>query len=326
MLFGLPNVNARSSANLALILSARVHTVYRPLPIRTMATAYSTSVFQPGIFNNKAVFCTGGAGTICRRQVEALVILGANAVIVGRKKVVTEKVAAEIQQLRKGSKVLGMSVDVRDYKALQEAIARTVEELGKIDYVICGAAGNFLADFRHLSSNAFKTVVEIDLLGSYNTVKAAQNQLITNKGSVIFVSATLHYYGVPFQSHVAAAKAGIDALSNALAVELGPFGVRCNCIAPGPIDGTEGISRLLPKEMTENARKAVPLQRFGTIDDISHATVFLFSPASSFITGTTIVVDGGAWHTGQAGTLPYPESILHSDKLSLFAPKSKSKL
>ncbi|KAK9484779.1 hypothetical protein V1527DRAFT_469056 [Lipomyces starkeyi] len=290
-----------------------------------MPATYSTSVFQPGIFDNRIVFCTGGAGTICRRQVEALVILGANAVIVGRKKEVTEKAAAEIQKLRKGCKVIGLSVDVRDYKALQEAVARSVEEFGKIDYVICGAAGNFLADFRHLSSNAFKSVVDIDLLGSYNTVKAAQDQLIQNKGTVIFVSATLHYYGVPFQSHVGAAKAGIDALSNALAVELGPFGVRFNCIAPGPIGGTEGISRLLPKGMKEKARKLVPLQRFGTTDDVANATVFLFSPASSFITGATIVVDGAAWHTGQQIALPYPESILDSDYLG-FASPSKSKL
>ncbi|KAK9234803.1 hypothetical protein V1525DRAFT_382760 [Lipomyces kononenkoae] len=290
-----------------------------------MAAAYSTSVFQPGIFDNKVVFCTGGAGTICRRQVEALVILGANAVIVGRRKEVTEKAAAEIQQLREGGKVIGLSVDVRDYKALQQAVARSIEEFGRIDYVICGAAGNFLADFRHLSSNAFKSVVDIDLLGSYNTVKAAQDQLIQNKGSVIFLSATLHYYGVPFQSHVGAAKAGIDALSNALAVELGPFGVRFNCIAPGPIDGTEGMSRLLPKEMLEMARKSVPLQRFGTLDDIAHTTVFLFSPASSFITGATIVVDGAAWHTGQRINLPYPESVLHSNELD-FTRQNKSKL
>ncbi|KAK9469287.1 hypothetical protein V1512DRAFT_255916 [Lipomyces arxii] len=292
-----------------------------------MVSLYSSTVFKSGLFDGKVVFCTGGAGTICRRQVEALVSLGANAVILGRKKEVTEKAAAEIQTLRKDSKVLGLSVDVRSAKALEDAVATTVAELGRIDFVICGAAGNFLADFRHLSSNAFRTVVEIDLLGSYNTVKAAQDQLIKNKGTVIFVSATLHYYGVPYQSHVAAAKAGIDALSSALAVELGPFDVRSNCIAPGPIAGTEGISRLLPPGMQQEVIKAVPLQRMGTIDNIADATVFLFSPASSFITGTVVIVDGGAWHTGQLNKIPYPEGLLYSNSFKLpSAGSKKSKL
>ncbi|KAK7205635.1 hypothetical protein BZA70DRAFT_299309 [Myxozyma melibiosi] len=288
-----------------------------------MANVYASSVFKPGIFQSKVVFCTGGAGTICRRQTEALVSLGANAAILGRKKEVTEKAAAEIQSLRKGSKVIGISADVRDLKSLQDAVALSVKELGRIDFVICGAAGNFIADFRHLSANAFKTVVDIDLIGSFNTVKAASSELIKNKGSVIFVSATLHYYGVQFQSHVGAAKAGIDALSNALAVELGPFGVRFNCIAPGPIDGTEGLARLLPDGAREQAIKAVPLQRLGSINDIADATVFLFSDAASFITGTVSVVDGGAWQTGQMQALAYPDTVLNSDKLWNKMKKAK---
>jgi len=184
-----------------------------------------------------------------------------------------------------------------------------------------------LADFRNLSSNAFKSVVDIDLLGSFNTVKAAEQQLIKNKGVVLFVSATLHYYGVPFQSHVAAAKAGIDALCRALTVELGPFGVRLNCIAPGPIDQTEGISRLLPKEMRKEMLKKIPLQRYGHINDIADATVFLFSNAASFITGATLIVDGGSWHTGQSGPFPYPEGVLKSkDADSPLKRKGTSKL
>ncbi|KAK9384039.1 uncharacterized protein V2V93DRAFT_363368 [Kockiozyma suomiensis] len=280
-----------------------------------MAPAYTSSVYRPGIFDGKVVFCTGGAGTICRRQTEALVILGANAAILGRKKEVTENAAAEIQKLRSGSSVIGISADVRDISSLQEAVDRTVKELGRIDFVICGAAGNFISDFKHLSANAFKTVIDIDLLGSFNTVKAATSELIRNKGSVIMVSATLHYYGVQFQSHVGAAKAGVDALSNALAVELGPFGVRFNCIAPGPIDETEGLTRLLPSGAKKQVTKAVPLQRLGSVNDIADATVFLFSEAASFITGSISVVDGGAWHTGQMQALHYPESVLNSDQL-----------
>ena len=181
------------------------------------------SAWKADLFKGKVIFVTGGAGTICRVQTEAMVLLGANAAIIGRNPDKTTKAAKEIEQLRPGSKVLGIgNVDVRDINSIVGAVEKTVNELGRIDFVIAGAAGNFIADFNHLSSNAFKSVISIDLLGSFNTAKACFDQLRKNKGSIIFVSATLHYYGVPFQSHVGAAKAGVDALSNALAVETRP--------------------------------------------------------------------------------------------------------
>lgn len=257
------------------------------------------SSWKPDIFKGKVVFVTGGAGTICKVQTEALVLLGANACIIGRNPEKTVKAAAEIQALRPGSKVIGLgNIDVKDVQSIAGAVKTTVDELGKIDFVIAGAAGNFLADFNHLSSNAFKSVVSIDLLGSFNTVKACFNELRKNKGVVLFVSATLHYYGLPMQSHVSAAKAGIDALSNALAVELGPLGIRVNCIAPGVIGDTEGMKRLAPGGLGDSLINKIPLQRAGTTVDIAESTVYLFSSAASYVTGTIEVVDGANWHIG----------------------------
>ncbi|SGZ52478.1 CIC11C00000004691 [Sungouiella intermedia] len=269
----------------------------------------TNSVWKPDLFRGKVVFVTGGAGTICRVQTEAMILLGADAAIVGRNKEKTDKAAQEMAQLRPNAKVISCpNTDVRDVKSIAKAVELTVKELGRIDFVIAGAAGNFLADFNHLSSNAFASVVNIDLLGSFNTAKATFNELKKTKGSIIFVSATLHYYGVPFQVHVGAAKAGVDALSNALAVELGPLGIRSNCIAPGPIAGTEGLERLVP-DINECIRK-VPLQRLGSTQDIAEATVYLFSPAASYVTGTVQVVDGGSWHLGLLSTLHlYPVEI-----------------
>lgn len=269
----------------------------------------SNSSWKPDLFKGKVVFVTGGAGTICRVQTEAMVLLGANAAILGRNPEKTTKAAKEIELLRPGAKVIGLgSVDVRDVQSIVKAVDTTVAELGRIDYVIAGAAGNFLSDFNHMSLNAFKSVVSIDLLGSFNTAKAVLPQLRKNKGAILFVSATLHYYGVPMQLHVGAAKAGVDALSNALAVELGPLGIRSNCIAPGGIDGTEGMSRLMPDP--ENAVKKVPLGRWGTTQDIAEATIYLFSPAASYVTGTVQVVDGGYWHIGgMLGDL-YPQVVV----------------
>lgn len=269
----------------------------------------SEQPWKDGIFEGKVVFVTGGAGTICSAQTAAMVLLGANASIVGRSREKTQSVAQQLQSLREGCKVVAChGTDVRQLSDLNKAVEKTVKELGKIDYVIAGAAGNFLADFNHLSSNAFKTVVDIDLLGSFNTVKACFKELRKNKGSVIFVSATLHYYGVPFQIHVGAAKAGVDALCNALAVELGPIGIRCNAIAPGAIGDTEGFARLVPNKAS--FEKSIPMQKLGSVIDIANATVYLFSPAASYVTGTVQVVDGGLWQMGNQSTMHlYPQEL-----------------
>lgn len=274
--------------------------------------------WKPDLFKGKVVFVTGGAGTICRVQTEAMILLGANAAIVGRNPEKTRQAAREMDQLRPDCKVIACpNIDVRDVNSVANAVADTVEQLGRIDFVIAGAAGNFLSDFNHLSSNAFKSVVSIDLLGSFNTVKACFEQLKKNKGAILFVSATLHYYGIPFQVHVAAAKAGVDALSNALAVELGPLGIRSNCVAPGAIDSTEGLKRLVPD--LEAFKSKIPLGRLGTTRDIAEATVYLFSPAASYVTGTVQIVDGAAWHTGNNSTghlYPVKLSELNTQKVN----------
>lgn len=273
------------------------------------ASFVENSSWKKDLFKGKVVFVTGGAGTICRVQTEALVLLGANAAIVGRNEKKTNDAATEIARLRPGAKVVSCpNTDVRDVQSVAKAVQRTVDQLGRIDFVIAGAAGNFLSDFNHLSLNAFASVVGIDLLGSFNTAKATFAELKKTKGALLFVSATLHYYGVPFQVHVGAAKAGVDALSNALAVELGPLGIRSNCVAPGAIDGTEGLERLVQDK--SKYVKNIPLQRLGTTADIANATVYLFSPAASYVTGTVQVVDGAAWQNGQLSTAHlYPVEI-----------------
>lgn len=272
-----------------------------------------TEVWQKGLFTGKVCLITGGSGTICRQQAAALLKLGCSVSIVGRDEGQVQEVVKLLERVIETgaaeARVVGFGgCDVRSLKSMCQVVDQTVAALGRIDFVICGAAGNFLSDFNHMSANAFKTVVDIDLIGSFNTVKACYPQLVKSKGSVLFISATLHYYGIPFQSHVAAAKAGIDALSNALAVEFGPIGIRSNCIAPGPIGGTEGFNKLVPNK--ENFESKIPLQRIGKTTDIANATVFLFSPAAEWITGSVLVVDGGFWHMGNFNTLDlYPEYL-----------------
>ncbi|GAA5913059.1 hypothetical protein JCM5296_001667 [Sporobolomyces johnsonii] len=269
----------------------------------------SLSVFNPKLYQGKVVFVTGGGSGICYGMTEAMMRHGASAAIFGRRKANIEAAAAALSNAT-GQRCVGLAGDVRTLETLVEAVRRTVVEFGRIDFVICGAAGNFLSPLEGLSPNAFRTVLEIDTIGTYNTYKATIAEVVKTKGSYIAVSATLHYKGAALQAHVSAAKAGIDALFRVIAVEYGPRGVRANVIAPGPIDGTEGLSRLLPPDVREQSIKRIPLQRFGTPEDIAQAALFLFSPAASYITGTVTVVDGGDYHTfSSMGALPYPEAF-----------------
>jgi len=168
-----------------------------------------------------------------------------------------------------------------------------------------GAAGNFLATIDQISSNALKSVIDIDVLGSYNTLKATLPYLVESAtkyktdgktppksgtgGRIIFVSATLHYSGTPLQSHVSIAKAGVDAMSVSVAIEQGPKGITSNVIAPGPIEGTEGMARLSTSESREESPRLIPSQRMGTVKEIADATVYLFSDAGNYVNGETIV-------------------------------------
>jgi len=239
---------------------------------------------------------------------------GANAAIVGRNLERLTQTAKELSDAT-GRTCIPTQADVRQPKTLHDAVAKTIEQFGRIDYVICGAAGNFLAPISGLSENGFKTVLEIDTLGTYNTIKATLQHIRASKGAYIHVSATLHYRATPFQVHVSAAKAAVDALSAVLAVEEGPHGVRSNVIAPGPIGGTEGMDRLSTKRPGVNggtetgAGGMFPAGRLGTVQDIGNATVFLFSDAAAFITGQVVVVDGGSEHLRMLG-LPYPQAVL----------------
>ncbi|KIY50254.1 NAD(P)-binding protein [Fistulina hepatica ATCC 64428] len=277
----------------------------------------STQVFKPDIFAGKVLFCTGGGSGICRAMTEAMMRHGCKSAIVGRKIDRLTKAAQELTETT-GQPCIPAQADVRDPKALAQAVKTTVEKFGRIDFVICGAAGNFLAPISGLSENAFRTVMEIDTMGTYNTIKATIMHVRKAKGAYVHVSATLHHNGTPFQAHVSAAKAGVDALSAVLAVEEGPHGVRSNVIAPGPIGGTEGMDRLSVRGSDSKQRSMmVPAGRMGDVEDIANAAVFFFSDAASYITGQVLLVDGG-WEHLRTMSLPYPEAVLDPESVRKY--------
>ena len=251
------------------------------------------SIFVEGILNDRVAFVTGGGTGITGGVARALAQAGASVALVSRKREHLEPAAQLINEA--GRKAIAVPADVRNPQEVENAIASTIAQFGKIDIVVNGAAGNFLCASEELSPNGFGTVVDIDLKGTFNVCRAAFEELKKNRGQILNISATLHYLGTPMQLHVSAAKAGVDALTRNLAVEWGRHGIRVNAIAPGPIEDTEGMKRLVPEPVKEKLRKRVPLGRFGLIEDIEKAAVFLCSDAASYINGAVLVVDGGHW-------------------------------
>src|SRR5262252_6143988 len=249
--------------------------------------------FREGLLQDRVALVTGGGTGITGGVARALAEAGASVALVSRQLDHLEPAAAAIQT--NGGKALAVAADVRNAEAVERAVAATVERFGKLDIVVNGAAGNFLVPAEQLSPNGFGTVVDIDLKGTFNVCRAAFAQLKEHRGQILNISATLHYLGTPLQLHVSAAKAGVDALTRNLAVEWGRHGIRVNAIAPGPIEDTEGMRRLVPEPIKQKLRERVPLGRFGLIEDIANVAVFLCSGAASYINGAVLVVDGGHW-------------------------------
>jgi len=252
-----------------------------------------SSIFRDDVLAGRVALITGGGTGIGRGIARAYLAHGAAVCISSRKQEVIDATAAELHA-ETGGQVMAVAADVREPEQLAAAVAATVQRFGKLDTLVNNAAGNFLSPAAALSAKAFRTVVDIDLMGCFNASKAAFAALCEATDSLILnISATLQYHGTPLQAHAAAAKAGIDALTRNFAVEWGPSGIRCVAIAPGPIADTEGMRRLAPGEIGQKLAGKIPLGRFGRIDEIAAAAVFLRSAAAAYITGTILVVDGG---------------------------------
>ncbi|MDG2308583.1 MAG: SDR family oxidoreductase [Candidatus Binatia bacterium] len=254
------------------------------------------ATFQQDLVKNRVALVTGGATGIGKGISISLGEHGAKVVIASRKQENLDAARAEFE----GRQIdcLAIVCDIREPEQVESLMAEILAKYGRLDILVNCAAGNFPAKIEGLSYNGFRTVVAIDLLGTYNVSKAAfEAYLKDNGGSVVNITAPFAGMGVPFQAHAASAKAGVDSLTRTCAAEWGPLGIRVNAIAPGAIDNTEGLDRLSDigggGGGGGDPGSGNPLRRVGTREDIANAILFLVSDASSYVTGQILNVDGG---------------------------------
>jgi hypothetical protein len=241
----------------------------------------------------KTIYISGGTSGINLGIAKGFAAQGHRVLVFGRDASKAEDAAAGLRA-ETGAKVMAGAADVRSYDAIQTLFARAVEEIGAPDVVIAGAAGNFMAPAVGISPNGFKSVVDIDLLGTYNVFRAGYDVARKPGASFIAITAPQAVQPLPLQVHVCAAKAGVNMVVKVLAMEWGQAGVRVNAISPGPIAGTEGVERMAPSDADKAAWvQRTAIRRFGTPGDIAQAAIFLSSAEASYITGTILDCDGG---------------------------------
>jgi peroxisomal 2,4-dienoyl-CoA reductase len=283
-------------------------------------------VFRADLFAGQVGIVTGGGTGIGFGIAELLASLGMHVVLASRRADHTEPAAERLRAA--GYAASAVTLDVRDAERVRTTVDAVVERLGRLDLLVNNAAGNFYVPSESMSPNAWRSVIEIDLSGTFFCAQAAFPHLRAGGGgSIVNISMTLHYRGWPQMAHATAAKGGIDALTRTLALEWAPHRVRINAVAPGPVP-TEGVLKAfarppssgtdlfqgagavgtndiadindadadrITREAIEQRARAIPLARWGTPRDIANAVTYLHSPAASWVTGTILVVDGGEW-------------------------------
>lgn len=261
----------------------------------------SRSPFKQDILKGQVALLTGGGSGIGYGIAEELGKHGASISIMGRRNHVVHSAVSSLTSL--GIPAIGIVGDVRKRDDVVKVLEATIKHFGKLDILVNAAAGNFLVPAEDLSPNGFRTVVDIDAVGTFTVCHEALKYLKkggpgrdpSNGGLIINISATLHYTATWYQIHVSAAKAAVDSITRSLALEWGTdYDIRVNGIAPGPIGDTAGTSKLAPKEI-ESSTPEDPLFKLGEKWDIAMAAVYLACDAGKYINGATLVLDGGLW-------------------------------
>jgi NAD(P)-dependent dehydrogenase (short-subunit alcohol dehydrogenase family) len=255
-------------------------------------------MFQPDLLKGKRILVTGGGTGLGKSMGKRFVELGADLLICGRRQEVLAETAGELGKL--GGRPVGtFSVDIRDPEAVERMMDWAFAEK-PIDVLVNNAAGNFIAKTETLSHRAMDAVLGIVLHGtSYCTLGAGKRWIAAgHKGTVLSIIASYAWTGSPYVVPSAMAKAGVLALTQSLAVEWGPKGIRTIAIAPGPFPTPGAWERLVPASMVEKWEKAGPLGRVGEHVELGNLASYLVSDMAAYINGDCVTIDGGRWLQG----------------------------
>lgn len=253
-------------------------------------------MFRDDMLKGQTILITGGGSGLGLAMAERLGGLGAKIGICGRRAEMLEAATAKIAAT--GAEAAWATCDVRDPAQVETAVEQLEAKLGHFDGLINNAAGNFLSPAEDLSYNAFNSVVQIVLYGSFNTTQALGRRWIergAKKHHVLSIVTTYAWMGSAFVLPSACAKAGVLAMSRSLAIEWATYGIRFNTIAPGPFPTEGAFSRLMPPGIHQQMEEANPLGRFGEPHELADLAAYLFSPMATYINGETVTIDGGEW-------------------------------
>jgi len=253
-------------------------------------------MFATRVLEGQTAIITGGGTGIGLGIARALGKLGATIAVTSRNQEHLDAGLAELQ--RDGTRAFSVVADVREPASVDLMVSDVLKQTGRIDILINNAAGNFICRAEDLSPNGWNAVIGIVLNGSFYCSRAVGRHMIARGGggSIVSILANYAWTGSAGTIHSASAKAGVMAMTQTLAVEWAPHGIRVNAVAPGPIESSGAAKQLWSSEAAvKSIASKVPLGRWGRTDEIGDAVSFLVSPHASYITGEVLTVDGGQW-------------------------------
>lgn len=269
-----------------------------------MTFAPDDLMFRPGLMKGERILITGGGTGLGKVMAEACYMLGAEVYICGRRGGVLDEAAQEIMAAHPdaGGKVAGIACDIRVPEAIKDMVDTIWADGGALTGLVNNAAGNFISRTEDLSPRGFDAISNIVFRGSFFVTLEIGKRWIAEKkkGSVISILTTWVWNGGPFTVPSAMSKAGLNVMTQSLAVEWGPKGIRFNAIAPGPFP-TEGMSARLNPGQQQSAysdMKGNPLGRVGEMRELANLAVYLLHPLSTYVNGQTIAIDGASYNAG----------------------------
>ena len=257
-------------------------------------------MFEIDLLKGKTIIITGGGTGLGKSMAVRFAELGANLVLTSRRQDVLDETSSEIKQAT-GAKILTVAADIRSPEQVANMVAQSVSKFKKIDGLLNNAAGNFISPTEKLSENAFKTIVDIVLLGSFNcTLNAGREMIKSGGGNILSIVTTYAWTGSGYVVPSASAKAGVLAMTRSLAVEWAKYNIRSNAIAPGPFPTKGAWSRLVPPGLNieKKMKERVPMKRFGKHEELANLAAYLMADGSAYINGDVITIDGGEWLKG----------------------------